>query len=88
VPRVYEREVCQLADLVKNEPVTAETLGLRSLPRGWNGAPLAQLLASARSIVEQGEATGGSGDPRLEAALKVLEYKERLHAGGKKARRK
>jgi hypothetical protein len=72
----------------KNDPITAEKLGVRSLPRGWSGASLEQLLASARSIVEQGEATGGSGDPRLEAALKILEYKERLDAGGKKARRK
>jgi hypothetical protein len=77
-----------LANPAKNDPITAEKLGVRSLPRGWSGAPLEQLLASARRIVEQGEATGGSGDPRLESALKVLEYKERLDAGGKKARRK
>jgi hypothetical protein len=77
-----------LENPTKNDPITAEKLGLRNLPRGWSGAPLVQLLASARSIVEQGEATGGSGDPRLEAALKVLEYKERLDTGGKKARRK
>ena len=77
-----------MGSLAKNDPITAEKLGLRKLPRGWSGAPLGQLLASARSIVEQGEATGGSGDPRLEAAIKVLEYKERLDTGGKKVRRK
>jgi hypothetical protein len=70
-----------------SEPITAERLGLRNLPRGWTGAPLEQIVASARKIIEQGEATGGSGDPRLEAALKVLEYKERLDADSKKARR-
>jgi hypothetical protein len=70
-----------------SEPITAERLGLRNLPRGWTGAPLEQIVASARKIIEQGEATGGSGDPRLEAALKVLEYKERLAAENKKARR-
>jgi hypothetical protein len=72
---------------VTGEPVTAERLGLRDLPHGWSGAPLEQLLASAQQIVEQGETTGGTRDPRLEAALKVLEYKERLEAGSKKARR-
>lgn len=77
-----------MENLAKNDPITADKLGLRNLPRGWSGAQLGQLLASARSIVEHGEATGGSRDPRLEAALKVLEYKERLDAGGKKARRK
>jgi hypothetical protein len=70
-----------------SEPITAEQLGLRALPRGWAGAPLEQVVASARKVIEQGEATGGSGDPRLEAALRVLEYKERLDAGSKKARR-
>lgn len=72
---------------VSSEPVTAERLGLRDLPRGWSGAPLEQLLASAAKIIEQGETTGGTRDPRLEAALKLLEYKERLDSGAKKARR-
>jgi len=36
------------------------------------------MVASAREIVRQSQATGGSGDPRLEAALKVLEFKEKL----------
>ncbi len=61
--------------------VTAGQLKLRELPRGWTGAPLSQLVASARKIVEQSEATGGSRDPRLEAALKVLEYKDSTRAG-------
>ncbi len=73
--------------LVTGEPITAERLGLRNLPRGWSGAPLEQLLASAAKIIEQGETTGGTRDPRLEAALKLLEYRERLDAEGKKARR-
>ena len=64
--------------------VTAQALGLRQLPRGWAGAPLPQLVASARKIVEQSEATGGTGDPRLEAALRILEFKEGLKAGRKK----
>ena len=64
--------------------VTAEELGLRELPKGWAGAPLAQLASSARKIVEQSEATGGSGDPRLEAALKILEFKDGLKAGRKR----
>lgn len=64
--------------------VTAEQLGLRELPRGWSRAPLSQLVSSARKIVEQSEATGGSGDPRLAAALRVLEFKEGPKAGRRK----
>lgn len=63
------------------ESVTAEELGLRDLPQGWTGAPLDQLVASAKKVVEQSEATGGSRDRRLAAALKVLEYNDRLKAG-------
>jgi hypothetical protein len=76
-------EVPRLSEPMEETIVTAEKLKLRELPRGWSGAPLSQLVASARKIVEQGEATGGSGDPRLEAALKVLEYKESARAGKK-----
>jgi hypothetical protein len=76
-----------LKKLVTDQPITAERLGLRDLPRGWSGAPLEQLLASAAKVIEQGETTGGSRDRRLGAALKLLEYKERLDAEGKKARR-
>jgi hypothetical protein len=75
-----------LRNPVNGEPITAERLGLRDLPQGWSGAPLEQLLASATKIIEQGETTGGTRDPRLEAALKLLEYKERLDSGAKKAR--
>ena len=64
--------------------VTAEQLGLRELPRGWSRAPLSQLVSSARKIVEQSEATGGSGDPRLAAALRVLEFKEGPKGGRRK----
>lgn len=63
------------------ESVTAEKLGLRDLPQGWTGARLDQLVASAKRVVEQSEVTGGSRDPRLTAALKVLEYNDRLKAG-------
>lgn len=60
----------------EDRSVTAEQLGLRELPSGWSGAPLSQLVASALKIVQQSETTGGTGDPRLRAALKVLEFKE------------
>ncbi len=62
------------------DTISTQELGLRDLPKGWRGATLEQLVASATRIVEQSEATGGSGDPRLEAALKVLEFNERLKA--------
>jgi hypothetical protein len=62
----------------RREPMAADQLGLRDLPKGWRGAPLDQLVASAHKVIEQSEATGGSGDPRLRAALKVLEYSDRL----------
>ncbi|MGB3903397.1 MAG: hypothetical protein WBB22_00595 [Anaerolineae bacterium] len=65
---------------IEEGPITAAQLGLRDLPKGWRGAPLEQVVASAKRIVEQSEATGGSGDPRLTAALKVLEFEERLKA--------
>jgi hypothetical protein len=75
------KEVSGLSEQMEEKTVTAEQLKLRKLPRGWSGAPLGQLLESARKIVEQSEATGGSGDPRLEAALKVLEYKDSKRTG-------
>jgi hypothetical protein len=70
-----------LSEPIEEKRVTAEQLKLRELPKGWSGAPLGQLVASARKIVEQSEASGGSGDPRLEAALKVLEYKDSTRTG-------
>jgi hypothetical protein len=73
--------VSRLSEPIKEKRVTAEQLKLRELPKGWSGAPLGQLVASARKIVEQSEASGGSGDPRLEAALKVLEYKDSTRTG-------
>jgi hypothetical protein len=60
--------------------VTAEQLGVRDLPKGWVRASLDQVLASAQQIVRQSQAGGGSGDPRLAAALKVLELKEKSEA--------
>ena len=68
---------------IEEKRVTAEQLKLRKLPKGWSGAPLDQVVASARKIVEQSEATGGSGDPRLEAALRVLEYNDSITTGKK-----
>jgi hypothetical protein len=82
VPR--GEEVWVLRKAMDEDSVTAQQLGVRKLPKGWNGAPLAQLVASARRIVEQSQATGGSGDPRLEAALKVLELKDSSKAKKKK----
>jgi len=70
-----------LSESVEEKRVAAQQLKLRKLPKGWSGAPLGQLVASARKIVEQSEATGGSGDPRLEAALKVLQYKDSTSSG-------
>jgi hypothetical protein len=63
-----------------NERITAGTLGLRDLPRAWRGATLDQMVNSARKVVEQAEAIGGSKDPRLPAALKILDFSERLRA--------
>ena len=66
--------------LDEEQTVTAEQLGVRDLPQGWTGASLDQVLASAREIVRQSQASGGSGDPRLAVALKVLELKEKSEA--------
>jgi len=38
------------------------------------------LVASARELVRQSQSSGGSGDPRLAAALRVLELKEKAEA--------
>jgi len=64
----------------EEQTVTAGQLGVRDLPKGWVGASLDQLLASAQQIVRQSQAGGGSGDPRLAAALRVLELKEKSEA--------
>jgi hypothetical protein len=66
-----------LSEPIGDQTITAAQLGIRDLPKGWTGASLAQLVASAREIVKQSEATDGSADPRLEAALRVLEFKSR-----------
>jgi hypothetical protein len=78
------KEVSRLDKPDGDKTVTAEQLGLRELPRGWSRAPLSQLVWSARRIVEQSEATGGSGDPRLAAALRVLEFKQGVRSGRKR----
>ena len=80
----FSKEVSRLDKPDLEQTVTAEQLGLKRLPRGWSRAPLSQLVWSARRIVEQSEATGGSGDPRVAAALRVLEFKEGPKSGRKK----
>ncbi len=60
--------------------VSAREVGLRELPRAWRGATLRQLLSSAKRVVEQAEAIDGSGDPRLPAAIKILEFAEKSRA--------
>lgn len=61
----------------KEKIVTAEELGLRDLPKSWSGGTLEQLSRSAEKVIEQSEAVGGSEDPRLPAARRILELKER-----------
>lgn len=56
--------------------ITARQWRLRGWPRGWSGAGLGELIAAAEKVVEQSEAIGGSRDPRLPAALEMLQLKE------------
>lgn len=65
-----------------NGRLMARRLGLRALPKAWSGATLEQLIHSAEKVVEQSKAVGGSQDPRLPAALKILRLKEQLIAEG------
>ena len=58
--------------------ITARRLGLRDLPKAWRGATLEQLIHSAEKIVDQSAAIGGSKDPRLPAAIKILDLKDEL----------
>lgn len=67
----------------EKRPIAARRLGLRDLPKSWRGATLEQLINSAEKVVEQSEAIGGSRDPRLPAALKMLRLKEELMAEAK-----
>lgn len=62
----------------ENRRVTTERLGLRELPKGWKGGTLEQLLHSAEKVIEQSQAIGGSDDPRLPAAQRILELREKL----------
>jgi len=66
----------------KGRRIDARTLGLRDLPKAWRSATLEQLICSAQKVVEQSKAVGGSQDPRLPAALKILQLKEQLMAEG------
>lgn len=67
----------------ESRPITAQTLGLRELPKGWRGGSLEQLLHSAQKVIEQSEAIGGSEDPRLPAALRILELRDKLRTSKK-----
>jgi len=66
--------------------ITARQWRLRGWPRGWSGAGLGELIAAAEKVVEDSEAVGGSSDPRLRAALRVLEFSKRLTREGDKRR--
>ncbi len=66
--------------LRKNERIDPWRLGLRDLPKAWRAATLEQMINSAEKVVEQSEAVDGSQDPRLRAALKILQLKEQLLA--------
>lgn len=67
----------------ENRPITARRLGLRELPKAWRSATLEQLIHSAKKVIEQSEAIGGSEDPRLPAARRILELRDRLTEGKK-----
>jgi hypothetical protein len=67
----------------RKRPLTARRLGLRDLPKAWRGATLEQLINSAENVVDQSEAIGGSNDPRLPAARKILRLKEELILEGR-----
>jgi len=69
--------------LRETRPITARRLGLRELPKAWTGSTLKQLLHSAEKVIEQSEAIGGSEDPRLPAARRMVELREKLTAGKK-----
>lgn len=73
----------ELRESRENRPITAEMLGLRELPKGWRGATLEQLLHSAEKVIEQSQAIGGSEDPRLPAALRILEIRDKLRTSKK-----
>lgn len=64
-------------------PITAQRLGLRELPKAWRGSTLEQLLHSAERVIEQNEAIGGSEDPRLLAARRILELRDKLRTSKK-----
>ncbi len=64
-----------------NRRITAKELGFSELPKAWTGGTLEQLLHSAEKVIEQSEAIGGSEDPRLPAARRILELREKSKAG-------
>lgn len=80
MPRKIRKE---MRGPTENRPITARTLGLRELPKAWRGSTLEQLLHSAQKVIEQSEAIGRSEDPRLRAAQRIVELREKLTAGKK-----
>lgn len=66
--------------MARSSRVAPQELGLRDLPKAWRGATVEQLIHSAEKVVEQSQAVGGSQDPRLPAALRILKFKEQLKA--------
>jgi hypothetical protein len=82
MPRKIRKE---MRGPTENRPITARALGLRELPKAWTGSTLEQLIHSAEKVIEQSEAVGGSEDPRLRAARRILELRERSRAREKGA---
>jgi len=77
MPRKIRKE---MREPTENRPITARALGLRDLPKAWTGGTLEELLHSAEKVIEQSETVGGSEDPRLAAARRILELRERLRS--------
>jgi hypothetical protein len=75
-----------MAQSKERRQITGRQWRLRAWPRGWSGAALHELIAAAEKVVEDSEAVGGSNDPRLQAALRVLEFSKRWTAKGDKRR--
>lgn len=82
MPRKIRKE---MRGPTENRPITARALGLRELPKAWRGSTLEQLLHSAEKVIEQSEAVGGSEDPRLPAARRILELSGRLRESKKQS---
>jgi len=66
--------------------IVRDELGLHQYPH-WS-RDLETAVISARKVIEQSEAVGGSDDPRLPAARRVLDYAERIKEKEAEARKK